>query len=155
MKILKVETGKTRVLFILPPENAWDFRVDYGNRIMLSFACIDDKDAIELPDGKWSDPIKVAEVTEEVAMTIVKQSPALIESIMYDDYIEEQCAYVWAYDSFQSLLKANYIFLENPIGEEPQIEDYLSIYQYNYFKYEWDIHQEQTSKNWLMLIEKI
>lgn len=106
-KIKLIDTDKCKLLAVMVPEYGWDFRVDYGNRVVLSFACINEPDAIKLPEGNWQILGLSTELTEEQWSEIVKYVG--LPWCAYKDYRSNSNWFSTAKESGLSLLEANQI----------------------------------------------
>lgn len=157
-----ISTGKARLLFVKLPEGEIPCHT-YENTLSLR----DSKsgtlcNAIGLPPGKWSDPVRVEEVTEEMAYEVVRS----FGQHNYRDYTAF-LALPTALKSFQSLLKANEIYTVNPYNdfecpnqwcENGYIDQgYNEKWRCNYCQENEDKHDEaqENTGSWIMLVEKL
>lgn len=160
--IKEINTGKARLLFVKAPDGEIPCHT-YENTLSLR----DGKsgtlcNAIELPPGNWSDPVRVEEVTEEIAKGIISDKGGKIFDYdpkhyhSYEDYTLvdhpfDSRFFDNAIESFQSLLKANDIYTVNPYPC-PYTFGTMSEEMFTEKQRQHNSGKENTG-NWVMLID--
>lgn len=121
------------------------------------YGCNDDGncyyDAFSLPDGNWQLLGKLPDISEEQASTIVEYFTTdedFGKEVVFRDYLEKTF-HGTALESLDSLLEANGVLFENPLGEKPkQINASIGglshkRYEYNKKKLnDWEDAQEKV-----------
>lgn len=163
MKI--VETGVATLLFVKTVKGLVKTKV-VNDRLFLLIN--DDpvswhEERVNLPPGNWSDAVCVEDVTEEIAKNIIPDRGGKIfdhdqnhyhvyEDYKFSDHPFHSNFFDKAFESFQSLLKANEIYTVNPYGRDKPFN--CGRYAYANIEYDqWQAAEENTG-NWMMLIKQ-
>lgn len=174
MKI--VETGVATLLFMRIRKSDKHFSIAKSKRrqLVLIYATEDIHTtcSIKLPQVNWSSAIRIEDVTEEIAKTIIRDRGGKIfdydpkhyasyEDFTLSDHPFDSRFFDNATESFQSLLKANDIYIVNPY-EKPATccsgrDCGCMGFPYNYHSHEEldkYYESEENTGNWIMLIKQ-
>lgn len=99
---------------------------------------------IILPDGQYEIIGPYPGLTEEQATEVVNRAydPEYWENYHKSTYC------VSALESFASLMEAERLYTENPLGDEPKLHYSMED---NYDHYQWNLAEDRTSKQWIIL----
>lgn len=162
--IIDKNTGKAELCFVKAPEYAWDFRIEYTSKILLSFACIDSPDTIELPEGNWQIVGNPFEIDKDQCKAILKDKYGYHLTVELPES-NNRAAYFNARVAMDDWLKHLQIYQTNPYGSKKPIRrtpfmadgfytdlDKEEVKEFHYDLKKWEIAEERTGP-WILLIK--
>ena len=101
---------------------------------------------------------RAVDATEEEAKKVVEDmtTDEPHSNTYYKAYNEDKAWKFTALESLQTLLIANEIYTENPLGEKPYFDDLSERQSHDYFERleQWELAQQNVG-NWYLMIEPL
>ena len=148
---IQVNTGKAELLFVKVPDNTNRHSYDkYRNLISAD----EDEDPFspvdwfsdKLPIDNWQIIGLAHELTNAQCENLVEIYPDFsLQKVTYKCYTKKNAVYLYAKESFESLMEANEIYSVNPF-QEPDRGDYSGGDQFWFDFDQWQKAKERTGK---------
>jgi hypothetical protein len=163
MRTQIIQTAKAKLLVVDAPSGADKINMPSQRSINYRRGRYNGKETIQLPEGKWSLLGTVKEMTEEQAEMIVEEyvnqylrERGIAETTKYKNYsAPTSTQFTLAKYSFLSLLRANGVVMENPLGvNRPTLilDNGAGAIKSRIFLSDWNEAQKQVWSNPVILV---